>query len=305
MSKPRITLALGAGGPVGHAFHAGLLRALSSALDWDPRDAELVLGTSAGAQVGALLRAGMSADDLAARAAGEPLSPEGATIAQHYTRPRHDLPPPDGEVSLRPASPRYLMNGLMRPWATRPGRLVSALLPQGRVCLLPQAEGLRRVFGDLWPSKRLWITAVCLHSGELCAFGREDAPVVDVGTAVACSGAVPAVCAPVEVRGRFFVDGGIASATNLSLLEKEKDDLVIVSSPLSMIPPMRLLLWNEVRKLRAAGKRVMVFEPRGSAAAAMGYNPMDLSRSGAVVRATYETMLRAVEERRRELAEVL
>ncbi len=298
-------MALGAGGPVGHAFHAGLLRALSDVLGWDPRDAELVLGTSAGAQVGALLRAGMSAQDLAARVAGEPMSDEGAAIAQHYTRPRHDRPRPEERTGFRPASIQYLLSGLARPWSARPGRVVSALLPEGRVCLMPQAEGLRRVFGDAWPDKRLWIAAVCLHSGELCAFGRADAPRVDVGTAVACSGAVPAVCAPVKVGERLFVDGGIASATNLSLLASEDSDLTIVSSPLSMIPPMKLPLRSEVRRLRAAGKRVMVFEPHGSAASAMGYNPMDLSRSGAVARATYETMLRAVEERRRELAEVM
>ncbi len=302
VSWPRVTLVLGAGGPVGHAFHAGLLRALSEALRWDPREAELVLGTSAGAQVAALLRAGMSADDLAARAAGEPLTPEGAAIAQHYTRPAHDRP--SAAASLWPASPRYVLNGLLRPWAARPGRLVSALLPRGRVCLKPQAEGLRRVFGTAWPEKRLWITAVCLHSGELCAFGREDAPPVDVGTAVACSGAVPAVCAPIEVAGRLFVDGGIASATNLSLLEGERSDLVVVSSPLSMIAPMRLLVRAEVRRLRARGARVMVFEPEGGAAAAMGRNPMDLARSAAVTRATYDTMLRTIEERRRELAEL-
>ncbi|MCZ7678960.1 MAG: hypothetical protein M5U28_09490 [Sandaracinaceae bacterium] len=90
MSWPRVTLVLGAGGPVGHAFHAGLLRALSQALGWDPREAELVLGTSAGAQVGALLRAGMSADDLAARAAGEPLTPR-ARPSRSTTRGRRTI----------------------------------------------------------------------------------------------------------------------------------------------------------------------------------------------------------------------
>ncbi|HEY8428138.1 MAG TPA: patatin-like phospholipase family protein, partial [Sandaracinaceae bacterium] len=287
-----------------HAYHAGVLKALAHVLAWDPRDAELVLGTSAGAQVGALLRAGMSADDLAARAAGDPLSPEGAAIARHYTRPPHDPPALDRSFAYRPASPKYLLTGLTRPWAARPACLVSALLPRGRVCLMSQAEALRRLFGDEWPSARLWITAVCLDSGEVFAFGREDAPRVDVGTAVACSGAVPAICAPVQVGGRAFVDGGIASATNLALLERERSDLVIVSSPLSMIPPMRLFLWSEVRRLRARGQRVIVLEPTGRAAAAMGLNPMDLARSTAVVRTTYETMLRVLEERRREFAEL-
>ncbi len=298
----KITLALGAGGPVGHAFHAGVLSALSDVLAWDPRRAGLLLGTSAGAQVGALLRAGMSASDLAARVSGEALTPEGAAIARCFTRPSHARRTAAGPY--RPASPRYLLSGLRRPWTARPGRVVSALLPNGSVDLSPQAEGLRRLFGERWPEQRLWITAVCLHSGELHAFGRPGSPATDVGTAVACSGAVPSLCAPVPVAGRHFVDGGVASATNLALLEDEDEDLIVVSSPLSMYASMRWLLRMEVRRLRARGKRVVVLEPEGEAARAMGNNPMDTDRAPAVVRATREVMLRAL-ERRRELAEAL
>jgi NTE family protein len=291
--KKKITLVLGSGGPIGHAFHAGLLRALSDGLGWDARESELVLGTSAGAQVGALLRAGMSGVDLMARVTGESLSQEGDRIARHYTRPSHDAPA--GRAPYRPASTPYLLRALAQPWRTRPGRLLAALLPRGRVSLMPQAEGLQRLFGLAWPSRPLWIAALCLHSGELTAFGRPGAPATDVGTAVACSGAVPAVCEPVHVAGRPFIDGGIASATNLELVRDVEDDLVIVSSPLSMIPPMRLLLWNEVRKLRAAGRRTVVFEPEGEASNAMGLNPMSLPRCGEVARAAYRSALRNIE----------
>ncbi len=303
MNDRRVTIALGAGGPVGHAFHAGALSALADVLSWDPRRAHLLLGTSAGAQVGALLRAGMSASDLLARVSGGALSPEGAAIAQHFTRPSHRQSEPDARP-YRPASPRYLLNGLMRPWKARPGRIVSALLPAGRTDLSPQAEGLRNLFGDRWPEERLWITAVCLHSGELHAFGRPGAPETDVGTAVACSGAVPALCAPVPVGARRFIDGGVASATNLDLLREDSEDVVIVSSPLSMYASMRLLLRMEVRRLRAAGKRVVVHEPEGEAAAAMGKNPMDSTRAPSVAAATRRVMLRALKQRR-ELRDAL
>ncbi|MCZ7678961.1 MAG: hypothetical protein M5U28_09495 [Sandaracinaceae bacterium] len=160
------------------------------------------------------------------------------------------------------------------------------------------------MFGTAWPEKRLWITAVCLHSGSSARSGARTPHRSTSAPPWRARGAVPAVCAPIEVAGRLFVDGGIASATNLSLLEGERSDLVVVSSPLSMIAPMRLLVRAEVRRLRARGARVMVFEPEGGAAAAMGRNPMDLARSAAVTRATYDTMLRTIEERRRELAEL-
>src|SRR4029453_17418931 len=50
----RVGLVLGAGGVVGHAFHAGVLRALAEVTGWDPRRAEVVVGTSAGAPAGAV-----------------------------------------------------------------------------------------------------------------------------------------------------------------------------------------------------------------------------------------------------------
>src|SRR5207244_1647388 len=69
------------GGVIGHAFHAGVLDGLCDATGWDPRDAEVIVGTSAGSVVGALLRAGFSPRDLAARSTGDPVSPEGAELA--------------------------------------------------------------------------------------------------------------------------------------------------------------------------------------------------------------------------------
>jgi NTE family protein len=290
----RITIVLGAGGPVGHAFHAGLLSALDRGLGWDPRNAHLVVGTSAGAQVGALLRAGMSGDDLAARVTGDPMSEEGADVAAHWFRPSQDQP--REARPYRPSSTTYLRKAMRAPWRARPARFVSALLPDGHVCLKRQIAGLNRVFGDEWPERHLWITAVCLHSGERLAFGREGAPRVDVGTAVASSGAVPSICTPVELEGRKLVDGGMHSATNLDLLEDTDDDLVIVSSPLSMIGPMRFLLRSELRRLRKRGKRVVTFEPRGRAAEVMGRDPMALHKAPDVARASRETFLEELEK---------
>src|ERR1700687_3789643 len=57
----RVGLVLGAGGPVAHALYCGVLLGLTQATGWDPRTAAVIVGTSAGAQVAALLRAGISA----------------------------------------------------------------------------------------------------------------------------------------------------------------------------------------------------------------------------------------------------
>jgi hypothetical protein len=90
----------------------------------------------------------------------------------------------------------------------------------------------------------------------------------------------------------------MASATNLELLYDTDEDVVLVSSPLSMIAPMRYLLANEVRALRARGKRVVAIEPFGEASRAMGMNPLDLARSPAVAHATYRSMRQHLESHR-------
>src|SRR5512144_1021039 len=83
----RIGLVLGAGGAVGRAFHAGIVAALQDVTGWDARDAEVIVGTSAGSIDAALLRAGLSPRDLAAYAAREPVSPEGARLLAHIKAP--------------------------------------------------------------------------------------------------------------------------------------------------------------------------------------------------------------------------
>jgi len=65
-SRARIGLVLGGGGLVGQAYHAGVLAALEHDLHWDPRDADTIVGTSAGALTGVLLRSGVPASELAA-----------------------------------------------------------------------------------------------------------------------------------------------------------------------------------------------------------------------------------------------
>src|SRR5262245_63883401 len=62
---PRVGLVLGGGGLVGQAYHAGALAALEHDTGWDARSADVIVGTSAGARTGLLLRAGYRPSELA------------------------------------------------------------------------------------------------------------------------------------------------------------------------------------------------------------------------------------------------
>src|SRR6202044_3446679 len=78
--RPTVGLVLGAGGVVGQAYQAGVLAALEREAGWDARDADIIVGTSAGSVTGAALRVGVPATDLAASMFGVPTSRKGGAI---------------------------------------------------------------------------------------------------------------------------------------------------------------------------------------------------------------------------------
>ncbi|MGH9185833.1 MAG: patatin-like phospholipase family protein, partial [Acidimicrobiales bacterium] len=170
-----VGLVLGAGGVVGGAFHAGTLKALAETTGWDPRTAELVIGTSAGSLTAAALRAGMSADDQYARVTGGSLSSQGRQLTARLRGERGD-----GTVPLRPrlprwpvpASPRMAVTALLRPWDPRPGAALAGLLPAGSLPTEGIGDRVRDLYeGIRWPDQPLWITALRLRDGARVVFG--------------------------------------------------------------------------------------------------------------------------------------
>lgn len=292
----RIGLVLGAGGAVGHAYHAGVLDGLSDTTGWDPRDAEVIVGTSAGSVVGSLLRAGFSPRDLAARSTGEPLSPEGADLVARSERAggssRMPSRPPARRGLPRMASPGLLARAALRPfWMNRPGVMLAGALPAGAVPTELVAAAFRPLFGAGWPDRDLWLTAVRLRDGRRVVFGRDGAPPAHVADAVAASCAIPSFFAPVSIGGVTYVDGGAHSPTNADLLAERNLDLVIVSSPMSVVgnrlrpaldlPARRLCqfyLGQEVARIRRREVPVLTFQPTGDDLRAMGMNAMDQTR---------------------------
>ena len=75
-SAPRIGLVLGAGGITGFAYHSGVLSSLNRLTGWDPRTADVIVGTSAGSGFGAMLRGGVLVDEVIAHLLASPSDPE-------------------------------------------------------------------------------------------------------------------------------------------------------------------------------------------------------------------------------------
>src|SRR5688500_5286258 len=69
----RIGLAMGAGGVVGASWLMGALEGLEAQTGWQPRDADYIVGTSAGSVIGTLVASGIPPAFMAAYSAGRPL----------------------------------------------------------------------------------------------------------------------------------------------------------------------------------------------------------------------------------------
>lgn len=303
MAPTRVAVVLGAGGTVGHAFHAGVLAALHQELGWDARHADLLVGTSAGSIVAALLRAGMPSADLAHRAMRQPLSDEGEAVIAKADLGLPRRPTPRGRPGLgQMASPARLARAMRAPWEVRPGSLAAAVLPEGRIPTAHIAAPIDALYGDQWPADRLWVVAVELDSGRRVVFGRDGAPEATPAQAVRASCAIPAYFEPPEIGGSRYVDGGVHSTTNADLVAAEQPELVLVSAPMSAArgvrrlgPGMamrqiaRLSLAREVAALRAHEIPVVAFQPTAADLEVMGGDSLDPAKLAPVCERVLET----------------
>ncbi|MCQ9129262.1 patatin-like phospholipase family protein [Streptomyces sp. IBSBF 2807] len=290
---------LGCGGTLGTAWTVAALHSIRQATAWDPRDADVLVGTSAGAELAALLGAGVDVGELlAAQLATASARPD---LARHFAHPPRRTPP---RPALMLSAPRLSAHALTRAVPALTG--LSGLLPRGRgdaAWLAALADRLAPDGG--WVSHpATWLAATDLDTGRRTLFGHPDAPKAALRDALRASWAIPGWFPPVRVDGRLYADGGISSPTSADLLADRGLDEVYIVAPMSTAAPGRRsglgraeavlrrvmtgILNAECAALRAAGTRVIRVEPTAADLDAMGGNFMDPRRRFAVL----ETALR-------------
>jgi NTE family protein len=284
-------LVLGGGGVLGAAWLVGALEALERARGIDARDAELILGTSAGSVVGALLAAGVSvaeqrAEQLHERAAGVSSRLAGAADLD-LDRPAGPSTPP--RPHLRLGSPALLRNnrGALRelPRTT----VLAALAPAGR----QKMTGVGRLIETVvpageWPSHPGFrAVALDYETGRRTVFGDPAAPAAGLSEAVLASCAIPGWFEPVTIAGRRYVDGGMWSATNVDLLADAGLDEIFVLAPMASAAYDAPGDWRTrlERRVRIASTRRCLTEARmvhlrGTAVTVLGPGPEDLELMG-------------------------
>jgi NTE family protein len=309
-SAPRRGIVLGAGGVLGAAWMIGALSALEESEGFDPREAEVLIGTSAGSVVASALAGGIGVQTLVNHQRG--IVADGDPVIEYDA----DV---DGGGALPPrpklgiGSRSLLLRAARHPRRFPPLATLAALAPQGRGSL----DQIGSVIDAMQPETEwsehpnLWIIAMDYDSGRRVAFGRAGSPRTRLSEAVKASCAIPGWFAPVTINGRRYVDGGTCSPTSLDLLAGRGLDDVYVLSPMtsftydepeSVVGRLerrfrRLVtkrLQREAAKVRRTGTRVILLGPGREDLEAIGVNLMDPSRRAKVLDTSLRTSAAAL-----------
>ncbi len=274
---------MGGGGITGAAYQLAALMTIELATGWHANDAEVVIGTSAGATVAASVRSGrLDLDTLVKN--GETRVDVAARIHQAVFRKggRRDIA-------------KWIRHGVAR--SIRSPGLTFALGTPAPYDAGAIGEWVCDQVGDdaafSWPDRPTAVVAYDIAARHRTAFGTVGAPKVSLFDAVSASCAIPLVFNPHVIKGRRYVDGGVVSGTHA--------DLVLGSDPpldfLLIIPPMAeserrpgahlyegifdrvgvKALNEEIGRIRATWPEIeiLVLRPPSGALSAMRPNPMN------------------------------
>jgi NTE family protein len=278
-------LVLGGGGLVGIAWEMGIVAGFAEA-GIDLRDADLIVGTSAGSVIGTHLAHGRDPATLEE-------SRRGAAA-----RPPSSVPP---DVAT--------LTAVFQLWASFDEMTQDACAQVGRLALaaktVPEDEWLAGFAANDWPGwpeKPLLITAVDCESGAFKVFDRQSG--VEVHKAVTASCSVPGMVPPVTIGGRRYMDGGVRSGTSGDLAQRIEPDRVLIIAPLGSPGAAasgvgRVIakqIAREKGELEGVGAKVFLIQLDEAAREAVGGNLMDPARAAPAAEAARAHMRRIADE---------
>lgn len=244
-------LVLGGGGVTGVAWETGILLGLERH-GIRLRDADLLVGTSAGSVVAAQVAGPTPLDELyAAQVAGW-----GGELASRLRL---------GGILKLVAAMRF----------TRDERAALAKVGRGALRATTADEATRRAVIEArlpvhdWPDRALKIPAIDAMTGELRVFDRASG--VDLVAAVGASCAVPMVWPPVTIGSARYFDGGIRSVANVDLAAGH--ERVVVIAPQTQ--GLRAGTSPRAQLDALAPEASVLVAPDADARAAMGRNSLD------------------------------
>ncbi|HEY1551040.1 MAG TPA: patatin-like phospholipase family protein [Kofleriaceae bacterium] len=248
-------LILGAGGPAAAAFEIGIVAGLFDG-GVDVRDADLFVGTSAGARVAVKLAGAADINELFRRK----LAPCSSQ------KPSFDMKTWGKQITEAKANGGSAIDILKRM-----GELALSIHDDDPRASARRADLAAQISEREWPAKRVMLVSVECETGERRAFERTSAaPLAD---AIAASGSLPGVWPPIAIGGSHYMDGGMYSTDNADLAVGF--DRVLVVALRAGTPRLPLV---GIEDTTHAIKRAFVIQPDDAAQAALaavGGNVLD------------------------------
>jgi predicted acylesterase/phospholipase RssA len=236
-----VGLALAGGGPLGGIYEVGALAALADSLEGlDFNDLDVYVGVSSGSFIAAGLANGITPVEMCrmfieSESHREPFAP-------HLL-----LRPAFREFARRAASLPQLLAGSTWRFLTQPGAhtfmesfaQVGRAIPTGLfdndaidrfLQRLFAAPGRTNDFRKL--TRKLFLIATDLDSGVPVEFGAAGHDHVPISRAVEASSALPGLFPPVDIDGRFYVDGALKRTLHASVALEHGAKLLLCINPL-------------------------------------------------------------------------
>lgn len=211
MSPVKRALVLGGGGTIGVAWETAILAGLLEH-GLDARDADLIVGTSAGSIVGSWVG---HRHDLVQRVRDSGQRSTGAPVAS---------PNPTKGVAH-----------VFRLWSSFDAMTTERCAQIGALAVAAETVSQEEWLGGFidhgaaWPDTPLWVCAVDCLNGEFRVFTKDDGVPMNVALAASCS--VPGLFPTVSIDGRQYTDGGVRSWTSADIVAPESPDRVLIVAP--------------------------------------------------------------------------
>jgi len=237
--RARVGVALAGGGPLGAIYEIGALCALDECLTGlDFNACEHYVGVSAGGFIVAGLANGISPRQLCRSFIEDQGHDENFD-------PAWLMKPAWAELLSRAQRLPGLLGSALWAWGvggkplTHAFERLGAALPTGvldnsdihhQIARLFSREGRTNDFREL--RGRLTLVATDLDTGEAAPFGRPGWDHVPISRAIQASAALPGLFPPVEIDGRYYVDGALKKTVHATVVLEEGVDLLVCLNPL-------------------------------------------------------------------------
>ncbi len=243
MNRDKTALVLAGGGITGSVYEIGALRAIDDMLvDYTVNDFDIIVGTSAGALVGALIAVGFTPHEIMQIIDNRHPEIRSVRVGDLFhvdyldmVRRVRKLPRAWFNVGFN--SLRHLRDFALSDIVWE----FAQILPTG----VYNGDALEHYLRDIlserdlpnrfdWLEKELYIVATELETGKRAVFGQGGKGIVPISQAVAASSAVPILYRPVQIYQRDYVDGGLHGSASIDLAIEAGAKLVVCVNP--MVP---------------------------------------------------------------------